>query len=76
MFCGDTLHHPIQVLKPEWNSSYDSDPEEARRTRRAILQLAADRDALLLPAHFGMPNCGYVRHASSGFAFLPSEWSE
>ena len=76
MFCGDTLHHPIQVLKPEWSSSYDTDPDEARRTRKAILKLAAGRDALLLPAHFGMPNCGYVRHASSGFAFMPSEWSE
>jgi glyoxylase-like metal-dependent hydrolase (beta-lactamase superfamily II) len=74
MFCGDMIHHPIQVLRPDWNSCFDSHPELARDTRRHLLGLAADRNALLLPAHFGNPHCGYVRRAGSGFAFESAPW--
>jgi glyoxylase-like metal-dependent hydrolase (beta-lactamase superfamily II) len=75
MFCGDMIHHPIQVLHPEWNSCFDSHPELARETRRRLLSLAADRNALLLPAHFANPNCGYIRRKEDGFVFDPAPWA-
>jgi glyoxylase-like metal-dependent hydrolase (beta-lactamase superfamily II) len=74
MFCGDMIHHPVQVQRPDWNSCFDSDPALARETRHKLLSLAADRNALLLPAHFGNPHCGYVRRAADGFAFEPAPW--
>jgi glyoxylase-like metal-dependent hydrolase (beta-lactamase superfamily II) len=74
MFCGDMIHHPIQVLRPDWNSCFDSHPELASETRHRLLDLAADRHALLLPAHFGNPNAGYVRRAAAAFTFEPAQW--
>src|SRR4249920_274783 len=34
LFCGDALHHPLQVYAPHWNSRFCELPEEARGTRR------------------------------------------
>ena len=52
IFCGDILHHPLQILNPEWNSIFCEDAVLARASRRAVLERAADRGARLIPAHF------------------------
>lgn len=57
---GDIMHSPIQCAKPQWNSAYCIDQEQARSTRRAFLEEFSDRDVLLLPAHFATPTCGRV----------------
>ncbi len=69
LFTGDILHHPLQVYHPEWNSRFCVDPEAAAISRRRVLEHCAEHDALMLPAHFARPHCGYVRRAGDGFSF-------
>ncbi len=67
LFVGDILHHPAQVYRPEWNSVYCEDQEAARKTRRHILQRAADTGARVVPAHFGGAHTVWIDHSDGGF---------
>lgn len=69
LFVGDILHHPMQIHRPDWNSRFCEDPEQARLTRRAVLESVADDEALLVPAHFGGEHV--VRVARDGTGFRP-----
>ena len=63
---GDLMHCPVQVAEPEWGSHFDSDVEQARKTRRAFCERYADRDVVVLGTHFHHPTAGrIVRHGSS-----------
>lgn len=73
VFPGDTLHQPMQVYRPEWNSRFCEQAETARATRRRVLDYCADRGALLMPAHFGAPHCGRIRRSSAGYDFAPAD---
>ena len=37
LITGDFMHHPCQIAHPEWSSTADSDPAEARLTRERML---------------------------------------
>lgn len=69
IFVGDIVHHPMQVHRPDWNSRFCEDPDQARETRRAVLEQAVANDALLVPAHFGGEHL--VRVAREGTNFRP-----
>jgi glyoxylase-like metal-dependent hydrolase (beta-lactamase superfamily II) len=73
IFPGDSLHQPMQVFRPDWNSRFCEQPVQARATRRSILDYCHDRHALLLPAHFGAPHGGYVSRHASGYDFTPAD---
>ncbi len=59
-FCGDVIHHAIQVHNPHWNSSARLDAEAARRSRRKLLEDCAGSGALMLPQHFGAPHLCHI----------------
>ncbi|MDA1098107.1 MAG: MBL fold metallo-hydrolase [Proteobacteria bacterium] len=67
IFTGDMLHHPLQVYYPDWNSRFCLLADEARISRRRVLDYCADRGALLMPAHFGAPHCCHVNRAGEAF---------
>ena len=67
IFTGDILHHPLQILYPNWNSRFCSLPDEARKSRHRVLEFCVERNALLMPAHFGSPHCCNI--ARSGEAY-------
>lgn len=69
LFTGDILHHPIQVWHPDWNSRFCVDPPQAAISRRNVLEHCAEHGALMLPAHFALPHCGYVRESGDVFRF-------
>jgi glyoxylase-like metal-dependent hydrolase (beta-lactamase superfamily II) len=69
LFIGDTIHHPIQVYRPDWSSGACWDPDASCVTRRRILAESADRDVMFFPAHFGNPYTGRVVTNAEGFAF-------
>jgi glyoxylase-like metal-dependent hydrolase (beta-lactamase superfamily II) len=71
LFTGDIMHNPIQVPYPDVNSGFCLAPAEARAVRRRVLSEAADKNHLLLPAHFGPPHVGRVRRTGDAFAFIP-----
>jgi glyoxylase-like metal-dependent hydrolase (beta-lactamase superfamily II) len=68
LFCGDALHHPLQVYAPHWNSRFCELPDQARATRRRLLEHCAEYGALLFPIHFGAPHVAAIAGAGDAFA--------
>jgi glyoxylase-like metal-dependent hydrolase (beta-lactamase superfamily II) len=73
LFVGDLVHNPVQILRPEVNSCFCEDQEQARATRRRLLGRAVDEDALVFPAHLG--GGGAVRVAPDGDGFAITRWA-
>lgn len=73
LFVGDVMHHPLQIRFPEWNSRLCEDGENARKTRRRILEHCAAHGSLLLPAHFAAPHYGRVCRSGNSYAFVPGD---
>lgn len=71
ILCGDAIHHPVQLVRPEWSSAFCSNPGQAHGTRMALLEEAAERGSWLVPAHFRGVTGMRVRRA--GGAFRPLE---
>lgn len=71
LFSADVFHHPMQVLKPSWNTAFCVLQDEARKTRGAVLAEAASTRALIMPCHFPEPYAGYARRAGDGYRFEP-----
>jgi glyoxylase-like metal-dependent hydrolase (beta-lactamase superfamily II) len=70
IFCGDVIHHPVQVYEPGWNTKFCEHPEQARATRRQVLDYCAENGALLFPIHFAAPYvAGIVKRRGR---FLPA----
>jgi glyoxylase-like metal-dependent hydrolase (beta-lactamase superfamily II) len=70
---GDLMHHPVQVAEPEWQSAFDSDPAEARRTRRAFCARYADRPVTVLGTHFHHPTAGHIVSDGGAWRFSVGE---
>jgi glyoxylase-like metal-dependent hydrolase (beta-lactamase superfamily II) len=74
IFAGDVMHSPLQIAMPHINTWIDAHAEQARASRALFLKRAAQRNALIMPVHFGWPHCGYVRGDSvNGYHFEPAD---
>jgi len=63
---GDLMHHPVQMAEPRWGSHFDSDVEQARKTRQAFCERYADTPVTVLGTHFHHPTAGrIVRHGDT-----------
>jgi glyoxylase-like metal-dependent hydrolase (beta-lactamase superfamily II) len=60
LITGDFTHHPCQIARPEWSSTVDSDPVEARLTRERMLTHLADAPILVIGTHFAGRTAGHV----------------
>ena len=60
LITGDFMHHPCQIARPEWSSTADSDPDEARRTRLRMLGELCDRPVLVIGTHFAGATAGRI----------------
>jgi glyoxylase-like metal-dependent hydrolase (beta-lactamase superfamily II) len=60
LITGDFMHHPCQIARPEWSSTADSDPVEARRTREAMLTGLANTPTLVIGTHFAGRTAGRI----------------
>ena len=60
VFCGDLMHHAIQVPEPQLSSMFCADPELSRTTRTAFVERHADTGTLLLPTHFPGESAGRI----------------
>ncbi|MET8454453.1 MBL fold metallo-hydrolase [Streptomyces sp. NPDC005209] len=69
VFVGDLLHSPVQVLRPECSSCFCLDPDRAARSRRRVLERAAEENELVVPAHFADAGAVEVRRQGGGFTF-------
>ncbi|ACZ29329.1 beta-lactamase domain protein [Xylanimonas cellulosilytica DSM 15894] len=73
LFLGDTLHSPAQVQDVHTSSCFDEDPAQAHLTRARLFTEAAEKNLLLLPAHFA--GHGGFRVEQSGDAFRIVGWA-
>ena len=73
VFAGDVVHSPVQILDSCCNSASCYMPEQARASRRRILERAADERELLIPGHFGGGGAVEVRRSNGEFAL--GEWA-
>lgn len=71
LFAGDTLHSPIQILRPEWSSGFCLDPVMSGQTRRKLMEHCVEKNALLMPAHFPPPHAVRVSRDGNNFTFVP-----
>jgi len=60
LFCGDVVHSPAQIYRPEWNSVFCAQQEQARVSRRWFLDFAAAQQATVFTAHFPQTSAGRV----------------
>jgi glyoxylase-like metal-dependent hydrolase (beta-lactamase superfamily II) len=68
---GDMLHHPVQVLRPEWSSLPDHDAVLSVATREAVFPGLADDAVLVLGTHFAEPTAGHVVRHGRGWSWSP-----
>ena len=68
VFCGDVIHHALQVYAPHWHHFADEDPAQAAVTRRRLLETCAEQKSLLFPIHFGAPHVARIEFESGGFS--------
>lgn len=69
---ADVSHAPeIQFKRPDLTVIFDVDPDQARVTRRAIIERAVDEDLMVAGMHIPFP--GFIRIARSddAYAFYP-----
>ncbi|SAL65186.1 Beta-lactamase-like protein [Caballeronia cordobensis] len=67
LFSGDTMHSAVQVHRPEWNSMFCLDGQQARASRGRLLAHAADTGATVFAAHFAETSAGTVTQTAEGF---------
>ena len=70
---GDVFHHLLQVYYPDWNFPKNSNVEEARVSRRSVLDDCASSGALVFPGHVGFPFAGLSRRSARRLQAAASE---
>ncbi|MCB5906516.1 MBL fold metallo-hydrolase [Streptomyces pinistramenti] len=68
---GDCVHHPVQLRHPGITSCVDTDPAQAVRSRRTLLDALAGTDTLLLGSHFPAPTAGLVVPEGTTYRLTP-----
>jgi glyoxylase-like metal-dependent hydrolase (beta-lactamase superfamily II) len=71
LLTGDFFHHPVQCAIPAWAEIGDCDPDEARDTRRRMLEEAATRAALVFATHFPTRPVGRIVPKDDAWRFIP-----
>jgi glyoxylase-like metal-dependent hydrolase (beta-lactamase superfamily II) len=67
LFSGDVMHSPVQVFRPQWNSTFCLDQPQARESRQWLLDRAVKTAAVVFPAHFPETSAGTVHEGPQGF---------
>ncbi|MGE0153512.1 MAG: MBL fold metallo-hydrolase [Reyranellaceae bacterium] len=73
VFSGDTIHSPMQFVRPDWSSTACADPVQAAAARRGLMEQHADTPTLVMPAHFLAPSAGRILSRGNAFAFASAE---
>jgi glyoxylase-like metal-dependent hydrolase (beta-lactamase superfamily II) len=69
VFFGDVLHHPLQLIKPEWSTRACTDMAMSRTTRMRLIEAHAETGNLILPAHFPTPTAGRILRHGAAYRF-------
>jgi glyoxylase-like metal-dependent hydrolase (beta-lactamase superfamily II) len=76
MIMSDITNHPaLFVRNPDWAAVFDMDADQARATRRRMLDMAAAERAQVSFYHAPFPATGHIAKDGSGFRFVPVQWN-
>lgn len=68
---GDSIHHPLQLKRPDWSCMACEDKVLSATTRKSLVERYADTDTVMAPAHFAAPSpCRFVAEGDA-FGFVP-----
>lgn len=62
----DAAHHPMQLAHPDWSPRFDTQPEIAIETRKAVFERASRENLLVLAYHFKFPGLGHITKQGEG----------
>jgi glyoxylase-like metal-dependent hydrolase (beta-lactamase superfamily II) len=68
---GDLFYDPLQLTHPHWCTPWDHDSGGAIRSRRRLLNFAADERLLVHAYHMPFPGIGTVRRHGDAYAWTP-----
>ncbi|MBO0903179.1 MBL fold metallo-hydrolase [Jiella sonneratiae] len=74
---GDIVHvAPIQFPRPGVGIAFDTDPQKAIATRKALLKDVAEARTRIAGMHIAFPSVGHVRAAADAgsYEFVPADW--
>ena len=72
---SDTTNHPaLFVRNPDWAAVYDMDADQARATRRRLLDMAVADRLQVAFYHAPFPATGHISRDGAGFRLIPVEW--
>ena len=55
---GDSSHHPVQLVHPDWSPSFDWDPELSAQTRERLFDWAIEEERTWMAGHWDHPGIG------------------
>ncbi|HJP38743.1 MAG TPA: MBL fold metallo-hydrolase [Gammaproteobacteria bacterium] len=66
---GDLIHHPCQMARPRWCSTFDFDRQQALQTREYFLQKFCGEPVLVIGSHFSTPTAGHIVADGDAYRF-------
>jgi glyoxylase-like metal-dependent hydrolase (beta-lactamase superfamily II) len=74
LYLSDAVFHALHLEHPDWQPIYDILPQRAAESKRRILDLAAEQEALVIGQHFApFPSLGHVIRADVGWRWQQIE---
>ncbi len=74
-FWGDVVHFStLQFANPDWKVVFDADPEQAKKSRRAIFERASTERMAIAGAHVDFPGIGYVEKSGDAYRYISAPW--
>jgi glyoxylase-like metal-dependent hydrolase (beta-lactamase superfamily II) len=62
------------MRNPDWQISYDIDPQKSQANRHRFYDMAAAEKAMVVGYHFPFPAAGYVEKDGNGYRLVPVVW--
>lgn len=74
---SDITNHPALFARnPEWQAVFDMDGNQARETRRRMLDMAVAERTQVSFYHAPFPATGHIAKDGGGYAFVPVQWTQ
>ena len=76
LYISDTVFHPLHLEHPDWlpMSRYMIEPEQYVQSKRSVLDMAVEKNALVHATHFApFPSLGHVAREEDSWAWHPVE---
>ena len=70
MLLGDVAHHCIHLERHQWLQNYDADPPTSIATRRAVVELAIARQAIVTAPHLPILTLVRMERNGDGYRYV------